>query len=632
MKYIYIVSNEVHSTFFEWKIEDSYRYEFEVHVFARKEQFSELIKVKWLKLHEAKDPDRPDDLFFDLLVVLLKQSWWYSDELILISSNESRSNQVFDTLVTSSTGFQKARCAWKSANSQLSLSSFFPENQVCSTCKTIFLDQSSKKRHEERKCSYCGESECCADRERHQKIRHNACEQVGCNETFRSCCPSDLNQHLQTHPECSTCKERFYSLSPSYYYSKTSLQAHIKEMTCRHCKKMTCIGKKHSMVSWQVCSDVKCPHEFADCMTEQNRAHLSTHPKCDCGCEKHFFSEQELKLHKYPFRCNEGDCKIICRTSTAWFQHSDEENHLLLCSCRSCSSKPKGYFAKPSKMKKHLKETGFSCNYCKEFFYTDEALGYHKAKCSKNPKPTTVLTWGEIDDKLVKVVNENLSIVDYPMWTLTNQEKEDLRALRNEIQNKLSSAKLFQLRVQGSMIKNTAIPAMADFDFILEIRDSKTTLPQVKKEIINLMKDLHCGFCYGEGQIQTWLTFEKSILFDLVLKFPNDSRFQDFENNVHLVKSQATNIHSYIRGLKYWCKRSNAPIKSFLVEFIGIKLFSNNSPVDFTAFLRFLQKNDWIREVVGLVRDFVEPPNSVDLKKLQDLATRALTALVAAGK
>jgi hypothetical protein len=392
-------------------------------------------------------------------------------------------------------------------------------------------------------------------------------------------------------------------------------------------------------------------------MTEQNRAHLSTHPKCDCGCEKHFFGEQELNLHKYPFRCNKGDCKIICRTSTAWFQHSDEENHLLLCSCEDCSSKPKGYFAKPSKMKKHLEETGFSCNYCKEFFYTDEALGYHKAKCSKIPKPTTappaksasapapapapapvveenknVITWGEIDDKLVKVVNENLSIVDYPMWTLTNQEKEDLKALRNEIQNKLSSAKLFQLRVQGSMIKNTAIPAMADFDFILEIRNSKTTLPQVKEEIINLMKDLHCGFCYGEGQIQTWLTFEKSILFDLVLKFPNDSRFQDFETNVHLVKNQATNIHSYIRGLKYWCKRSNAPIKSFLVEFIGIKLFSNNSPVDFTGFLRFLQKNDWIREVAGLVPDFVEPPNSEDLKKLQDLATRALTALAAAGK
>lgn len=77
-------------------------------------------------------------------------------------------------------------------------------------------------------------------------------------------------------------------------------------------------------------------------------------------------------------------------------------------------------------------------------------------------------------------------------------------------------------------VKNTAILAMADFDFILEVRNPHTSILDLNKEISEILKVAKFRFCYGDGKMQAWLTLDvmnRNILFDVVIKFPNDARF-----------------------------------------------------------------------------------------------------------
>jgi hypothetical protein len=79
-------------------------------------------------------------------------------------------------------------------------------------------------------------------------------------------------------------------------------------------------------------------------------------------------------------------------------------------------------------------------------------------------------------------------------------------------------------------------------------------------------------------------------------------------------------MHSFIRALKYWCRRSEAPIKSYVIELVGKYLFDTINDCSFIEFLAFLIRGNW-----NIVPGIDEIPE--DAAALTALATPVLSFL-----
>lgn len=253
---------------------------------------------------------------------------------------------------------------------------------------------------------------------------------------------------------------------------------------------------------------------------------METHPECSCGCGSRVLNES--KLHPRVFGCR--DCNQTLSNSEEWLKHA---SHILICpstgsipsftsrptfygafdvvysdtstastdyaDCARCShpkcSSVSKYFAKSSNMRDHLDRFAFKCKECPGVYFLREShlkshnKNLHPKSVSPPPAPAKPVSesstrvgttssapeipiiWNEKEQKLTTMVHQNCAEQNFPAWTLCHEEQQTLTKARNELKAKPSAAKTFQLREQGSIPKNTAIPAFADFDFILQVRN-----------------------------------------------------------------------------------------------------------------------------------------------------------------
>lgn len=198
---------------------------------------------------------------------------------------------------------------------------------------------------------------------------------------------------------------------------------------------------------------------------------------------------------------------------------------------------------------------------------------------------------------LANTVARNFGTVDYPMWTLTPDERETCRAARSKIQERLrqvDGVSIGAINEQGSFPKNTVIPGFLDGDMVLTINEPVPS----RDDFISRVNNNDFTFFPSGNEILT-CKFE-GMEFDLVLKGPGHNRFSDTVESISAVvkrlpESDRARVCSYIRACKYWVKRQNGkfPVKSFVVEQIIIALFETGVSVTFQSFLAFFFFGRW---------------------------------------
>eukprot|EP01040_Poterioochromonas_malhamensis_P016782 gene16782-19137_t len=338
------------------------------------------------------------------------------------------------------------------------------KDSFCNKCNILFDGSYSIRNHQSNSCWACKKPEC--NGENHREVCLSLCKEVGCPRSFYCCQKSEIENHLKEHPKCGFCLKQFKDP-----YSKGQ---HDREHLCNHCKKMKCADSDsdiHSEV-WFMnrCNSVQCSFRFRECCftSDMIEKHLETHPKCSCGCGSYVLNES--KLHPSDFSCE--DCDLTFSNSEEWLNHDD---HILTCPyhphglkiyddyarCPSKLCSHSYYVAKVKKMRAHIEEFAFACVECDDVYFLRKSLleahkkNFHTKTVSAISVP---VNWSEREQSLTTMVHEKCAIQNFPAWTLCHEEQETLTKARNELKAKLSAAKTFQLREQGSMTKNTAIP------------------------------------------------------------------------------------------------------------------------------------------------------------------------------
>eukprot|EP01039_Chlorochromonas_danica_P003046 gene3046-3325_t len=252
--------------------------------------------------------------------------------------------------------------------------------------------------------------------------------------------------------------------------------------------------------------------------------------------------------------------------------------------------------------------------------YQNLPPGPRKTPCVKIM--TSITSYGSPEEGIVLIVQERCREVHCPIWTLGSEERERLNKIKGELIDKLNKLPKLQIKLQGSIVKNTAIPGFADFDFILELKRSvpRPKLRTLRNEIKASLED--SVLLYGEGAILTF--FYKDVTFDVMISWPEDRLIQQVESNLNdivtLPGNQRNKYHAYMRALKYFCKRSGFPIKSFAVEYAALYLLRRNPNTKLREFLEFLQRGDW-SDLSHCV------PEGPKRRELQTLATQYLRYL-----
>eukprot|EP01039_Chlorochromonas_danica_P003045 gene3045-3324_t len=209
----------------------------------------------------------------------------------------------------------------------------------------------------------------------------------------------------------------------------------------------------------------------------------------------------------------------------------------------------------------------------------------------------TKSTYGSPEEGLVQRLQDHCREVHCPFWTLTTDERKTMKELKGHLMNKLNMLERLQVKSQGSMEKNTAIPGLADFDFILELKETSRdglTLKELRNEVKVILGD-QARFLYGEGKVLTF--YCEDITFDVIISWSNEQLIQQAVDNLNDVVAkpgdQRDNYRAYMRALKYFCKRLDFPIKSFAVEYVALHLLHDNPNARLREFLQFLERGDW---------------------------------------
>jgi hypothetical protein len=453
---------------------------------------------------------------------------------------------------------------------------------ACVDCGKCFRDSYDRDCHNRNEtCYHCKKSKCGNSKHHLQESILPHCVAVGCHVTYRPCSFPEAERiaHEATHPVCETCKKAFLR---NYDW-----HSHIQNGKCNYCKGMKCSGDPGTHTDcWHmnICEKLGCNLTYRKCSfseEEKTKHRQLEHPMCLCGCET-IINRGDHDL----FPCHE--CEKLFPTSQQWFKHSEDEDHVLLCPCKGkqlengdkiaicsiCVPKGKRYFSKCKKMRYHINEefVQYKCKKCKDvFFLNDSILQKHNQKHHPSPSPgvppvASVPSKGPAfpasqiqaptppeqlkpsEQDIVVQVYQNCIRQDYGMWTLTPKERKVFDEAGEKIKKVLGSAKTFEIREQGSLVKNTAIPGYADFDFILEVRGS-FTMAKVVEEIDQKLESLEeCHFLYGEEKIQTWMFDD--ISFDIVIAFPSDLKFKNWEENLKKIRETAPENAQFYSSFK----------------------------------------------------------------------------------
>lgn len=174
-----------------------------------------------------------------------------------------------------------------------------------------------------------------------------------------------------------------------------------------------------------------------------------------------------------------------------------------------------------------------------------------------------------------------LSVTNAPLTTMSAEQAEHHQQAWSSLQARLKETlHPSAVRLQGSFIKNTAIPFDTDFDVIVNFADPAPTIEQVRERLLNVDFTF---FAKGSKDILTGLYRHGGVAYPVDL-LVNSQRADDGAQSVAELKDTVEH-HNYvlevIRIIKYIVKRHVQSVKSVVVEDAVQKTFTtlgtNNS-------------------------------------------------------
>ena len=181
-----------------------------------------------------------------------------------------------------------------------------------------------------------------------------------------------------------------------------------------------------------------------------------------------------------------------------------------------------------------------------------------------------------VQGDVAKDLDLHCMVQDYHVWTLTSDARRATRSVATELLDfvrSLDDIKVASTSEQGSLAKNTFVPLSSDIDIVVEI----VGFHQHEKLISNALRNhlRHHG-CRMQDSGNHILNFSyQGVDFDLVLidAAKVDERSARISAQSERTKAiiaperdDSLKLQSFIRAVKYWCKRQNIAIKSCSLE------------------------------------------------------------------
>lgn len=204
-----------------------------------------------------------------------------------------------------------------------------------------------------------------------------------------------------------------------------------------------------------------------------------------------------------------------------------------------------------------------------------------------------------VQNEISQDLDVHCMVQDYHVWTLATTERDALQAAAGDIVEFLRTIRGIRVAAtseQGSLAKNTFVPLSSDIDIVVEI------VGFCEHEILisnELKRQLRGHGCRMEDSGDRIINFSfKGVEFDLVLI---DAAKEDARSKlIHSQRERTENIvaagndrlklQSFIRAVKYWCKRNAIAIKSCSLEMAVLALWSDLSNSTLHPFRDFLHQ------------------------------------------
>ena len=179
---------------------------------------------------------------------------------------------------------------------------------------------------------------------------------------------------------------------------------------------------------------------------------------------------------------------------------------------------------------------------------------------------------------------------DYHVWTLTTDERDHLEEAHGKMATllrQIPGVSVAETSLQGSLGKNTFVPLSSDIDIVLKINGYST---DTAADIARMVKDhlrSNGARLEDSGKRIVNCTF-MGVAFDLVLYREEENNRMDAIRNANETYRQK--MQSFIRAMKYWCKREGVAIKSCVIEEAIVSMWENdiNGKQGVEAFKAFL--------------------------------------------
>lgn len=175
----------------------------------------------------------------------------------------------------------------------------------------------------------------------------------------------------------------------------------------------------------------------------------------------------------------------------------------------------------------------------------------------------------------VDALKSAMLVDNAPLYSMSDEQWDWIYGARRFLDRKLKEIpelSIAEIRNQGSVYKNTALPFDADIDIVLVLNNVLT-----RDELLDIFRNHHdklelAFFENGSDDIFTGILRYKSRIFpiDITVTDVESEERKDGYKHVEKIRNSIGQQHpeglEAIRILKYFCKRHDITVKSFYIE------------------------------------------------------------------
>lgn len=184
----------------------------------------------------------------------------------------------------------------------------------------------------------------------------------------------------------------------------------------------------------------------------------------------------------------------------------------------------------------------------------------------------------------VNALKSAMAVDNAPLYSMSDEQWDSINRARSYLDRKLkdiSELSIAEIRNQGSLYKNTALPFDADIDIVLVLNEVPTRDKLL--EIFQKNNDkLELAFLeLGSCDILTGILRYEQRIFPIdivVIQVGSNKRTDGYKHVEEILQKIGTENVGFegIRILKYFCKRHNISVKSYYIEECVKKCFDCN--------------------------------------------------------